>query len=427
MKKILLLILIFNIFLDAKYIREPIFNEVSYVQTFGNPNNEALVFVHGLGKEASSIWLESVEALKENYFIMIFDLPGFGKSDKSNKLYSPEKYVKFIDTLIDNFVDKPFHLIGHSMGASISLKYASLYQERLKSLTLIDAAGILHKIAYSEYLIKSKMKNVTSNDSISEMVSKVPQFLESIVPINVDTMVNYKVSRKVLFGSNPNTIAAMTLAEENFSRIPSKIKIPTLIMWGEKDETAPLRTGYALNKLIKNSKLEIIPNSKHTPMVDNFDIYLNLLKKHLKTKKYEKKKNVYEYSNTEIVLRKKQKEVLSGYFKRVEIFDSKNITLKNAYIEELKIYDSSVNIINSELDLGENSFIINSKVQITSSSIKLKTPIEINNSNFDLAAVNINSNTKAFYTNSEKKQEVICSLCIVNSKSKHGVYLIGYF
>ena len=113
---------------------------------------------------------------------MIFDLPGFGKSDKSNQLYSPKRYVGFIDTLIDNFVDKPFHLVGHSMGASISLKYTSLNQERVKSLTLIDAAAILHKVAYSEFLVKYKVKETVKSDAVSDFMSELPQMIDTIMP-----------------------------------------------------------------------------------------------------------------------------------------------------------------------------------------------------------------------------------------------------
>ncbi|NVJ54404.1 MAG: alpha/beta hydrolase [Campylobacteraceae bacterium] len=427
MKKLLFTLSLFIYCLNAQFIKEPIFNEASYVKTYGNPKHEAIVFVHGLGKEASSIWLQTVEALKKDYYILIFDLPGFGKSDKSNKLYSPDKYIGFIDTLIDNFVDKPFHLVGHSMGASIGLKYTSIHQERVKSLTLIDAAGILHKVAYSEFLVKYKVKEKTKSDAISDFVSELPQVIDSIMPFEVDTMLNSKVSRKVILRSNPNTIAAMALAEEDFSTIPQKIKVPTLIIWGEDDKTAPPRTGYALYKLIKNSKLEIIPNSKHTPMVDNFDIYLTLLKKQFKTKKYLKEEKKLTPSSREVVIRNDENRILRGYFKKVEIHDSKEIDIKDAFIEELIIDNSKVDILNSKLDLKKSSFIINSEVQMTATSIIIDKPIEINNSDFDLAAVDIKLKTKGFYTRSNKKQEIVYSLCTVNSQPRHGVFTVGYF
>jgi pimeloyl-ACP methyl ester carboxylesterase len=41
------------------------------------------------------------------------------------------------------------------------------------------------------------------------------------------------------------------------------IKVPTVIIWGDKDEFTPLEDAYFINKQIKNSKLVIIPGAGH--------------------------------------------------------------------------------------------------------------------------------------------------------------------
>ena len=425
MKKLFLFILFTN-FLYSQYITEPIFNEASYVETFGNPENEAIVFVHGLGAEASTVWHESVEVLKNDYFIMIFDLPGFGKSDKSNQLYSPTKYANFINTLVDNFIDKPFHLVGHSMGASIALKYSSLYEQRVKSLALIDAAAILNKVSYSEFLVKYKVKGMVHNNKVSNFISKLPGALEDVLPLDLDLILNTKLSRKFILRSNANTIAAMALVQEDFSDIPRKINIPTLIIWGEKDTVAPLRTGYVLDKLIPNSKLEIILDSKHVPMVDASTKYLSLLKKHLVKRDYKEKKNTYSSISKILKLKDEENLVLSGYFKSLEISNSKNIKLKDAKIEHLKINNSEVTIINSYLDLKKKSSIKSSKFTISASDIKLNNSIELLDSKLDLAGVDIRSNTPVFKNLSEiEKQDIIFSLCTINGKNEHGIKKIN--
>ena len=119
------------------------------MQTAGNPKNPAVVLVHGLGDEASTIWQSTIALLKNEYYVITFDLPGFGKSSKENKLYSPQNYAKFIHYVTQTYVKKPFHLIGHSMGGAIALKYTSMYSLDVQSLVLVDAADILHKSAYN--------------------------------------------------------------------------------------------------------------------------------------------------------------------------------------------------------------------------------------------------------------------------------------
>ena len=159
MKFFFIFSILFSISLNALFIKEKEFNEKIYLRTYGNPNNEAIVFVHGLGNEASTIWDETIESLRDDYYIVTFDLPGFGKSTKSNQLYSIDRYVIFVDNIVNTYIDKPFHLVGHSMGGAISLKYASIYQDKLKTLALIDVAGVLTKTSYTKFLTDSKIKD----------------------------------------------------------------------------------------------------------------------------------------------------------------------------------------------------------------------------------------------------------------------------
>jgi pimeloyl-ACP methyl ester carboxylesterase len=73
-----------KIFADEFYIQEPVLNSQVYINVDGNIENEPIVFVHGLGDEASTIWQETILKLKDNYYVITFDLPGFGKSSKDN-------------------------------------------------------------------------------------------------------------------------------------------------------------------------------------------------------------------------------------------------------------------------------------------------------------------------------------------------------
>lgn len=274
---------------ESFYIKEPVLNSEMYLEIHGNKNNETVIFVHGLGDEASSIWKDSVEKLKENYQVIIFDLPGFGNSSKDGAEYTPEKYALILDYIVSNYVNKPFYLVGHSMGAAISLEYVTLFENKVKKLFLIDAAGILHKDAYEQFLIKKSIDkyvdpnyNVNINSKITNVVSKVTNGLSKIVPSGdlESKSIATKIKREFILQTSPTFIAATSLAEKVFSGV-YKIKIPTLILWGEKDDVAPLRTGYVLNKLIVNSQLGIIKNSKHVPILDSKEKYLSYLDKFL--------------------------------------------------------------------------------------------------------------------------------------------------
>lgn len=400
LNKITILLILFISYLSANtfYIDEPVLNSKIYMEMHGDKNKETVVFVHGLGDEASTIWEDSVNSLKENYHVIIFDLPGFGKSSKGSAEYTPEKYALVLDYIVSKYVNKPFYLIGHSMGGAISIKYTTLFENKVKKLFLINSAGILHRDAYGEFLIKVGVDKFVDakesdflNTKITNFVSKVTNGLNKIVQVDLHTIVRNDELRQITFQSNPTAIAAVGLITEVFFEV-GKIKVPTLILWGEHDDVVPIRVGYILNKLIKNSSLEIIENSGHVPILDSKDIYLTYLDKFLNEdiEKKEKIQTKIEPKNEEIILTNNAK--IDCNFKSLKIIDSKNIQLYNCNLEKLVIRNSTVSLIDSNINSNNVAIsVTNSSLNITSSDIKGRIAIESNGSKLDIAGTNLTS------------------------------------
>ena len=407
-----LVLLISSLSANAFYIDEPILKSKMYIEIHGNKNNETIIFVHGLGDEASTIWKDSVDRLKENYQVIIFDLPGFGKSSKSRAEYTPEKYALVLDYIVSEYVNKPFYLVGHSMGGAISLKYTQLYESKVKKLFLIDAAGILHKDAYSYFLIKTgidKFFNVEEptyiNNKMSNLFSNISSGLNKLMPPNLDDVVKKDYLRNNLFQSNPTAIAAIGLVTETFFNL-EKIKTPTFILWGEKDEIAPLRTGYVLNKLITNSTLKIIEGAGHVNIIDSSAIYLD---KFLKNEIKKEPKEFNKLVSNSVELRYQNNLVFNCNSKSIKIIDSKNVQLENCNLENLYIQNSTISIINSNIDSTDTALkILNSNVNITATDIKGKIAIDTFGSNLDLAAVNIRSSEVSIL--SRKTNKIVFTL-----------------
>ena len=68
------------------------------------------------------------------------------------------------------------------------------------------------------------------------------------------------------------------IIREDLTEVIKKLKIPTLIIWGTKDNYVPIRNAYKLNKIIQNSKLEIIKNGKHGLHIQQPNILLQKIK-----------------------------------------------------------------------------------------------------------------------------------------------------
>ena len=96
---------------------------------------ENLVLLHGF-MENSEIWKFLEPHLSKKFKIIKIDLPGHGKSKNFAEIHSMEMMAKEVEKVISFLNLEKIHLLGHSMGGYVSLAFAELFPEKLKSLTL---------------------------------------------------------------------------------------------------------------------------------------------------------------------------------------------------------------------------------------------------------------------------------------------------
>ena len=420
--------------MEERFINEPIFNASVYMQTAGNPKNPTVVLVHGLGDEASSIWQDTIAFLEDEYYVISFDLPGFGKSTKANKLYSPENYAKFTHYVTQTYVKKPFHLIGHSMGGAIALKYASMYPTDVESLILVDAAGILHKSAYTKFLVNSGVNRFFNEQNtlvqklqtpkLTNFIDRVAEKVDRNMTPNMDTVLASETLRESVLGGNSHRIAAVALVQSSFNGIPQAIQTRTTLIWGEDDDVAPLQTGYVLQKLMPHASLKMIPNAQHVPITSHEKEFFSLVSEHLKPhENTSSKPTVYETEPYRLKISNVTDKTYTGTIEILEIRDSHNIVIKDANIGKLLIVSSDVEIINSTLT-GKDEVALttqNSNVAIIASD--LFGTIKFYKSRLDLAGIVLTSAYAPLQPMS--RSIVIFSLCTMNGKLIHGKEVLG--
>ena len=99
------------------------FNYVLY----GNSNSGALVFLHGWGQNIEMM-RSLADNFKNDYNVLIVDLPGFGLSSEPTYSWSVFDYADALNELVKHLKLKNISLIGHSFGGKVSLVYASKYE-----------------------------------------------------------------------------------------------------------------------------------------------------------------------------------------------------------------------------------------------------------------------------------------------------------
>jgi pimeloyl-ACP methyl ester carboxylesterase len=99
-----------------------------------------LVFVHGLGGEMN-VWREQAQQLSAKNRVLVVDLPGYGQSDKPEKVkYSMRYFARAIRAAMDDAKIDRAVLVGHSMGAAVIREFDRMYPSRTRALVVVDGA-----------------------------------------------------------------------------------------------------------------------------------------------------------------------------------------------------------------------------------------------------------------------------------------------
>ncbi len=99
-------------------------------------------FLHGFTLD-HHMWAPQADFFQRDYRLIMPDSRGHGKSDSPQTGYSRDHRVEELLALVNSLGFDRIHLVGLSMGGSTAIGFALKYQDRLKSLTLVDtgAAG----------------------------------------------------------------------------------------------------------------------------------------------------------------------------------------------------------------------------------------------------------------------------------------------
>ena len=101
-----------------------------------------ILCVHGITANCRS-WDVLAAALTPKHRMLAMDLRGRGRSDKPPSGYSLEQHIRDIIGLMDDMRLDRAVLMGHSLGAFISLVFGAQHPERVDRIILVDGGGKL--------------------------------------------------------------------------------------------------------------------------------------------------------------------------------------------------------------------------------------------------------------------------------------------
>ena len=374
-------------------LQEPIFNGHFLLSEAGNEHKKILLLVHGLGDKASDIWEPFVAKLAGNFHVIAPDLPGFGRSTRTNQLYSPENYAQFVYWLMTRYPDKPVYLVGHSLGGAISLHVAARHGERLERLILVDAVGTLHRLAVSQNLVRDLISldlpffSATVESHLGQIAGLVLE-KTSRVPLDPDLILANAAARKKFLAGDPARIASLALVLSDFSLLLPRITTPTWLIWGDQDQIAPVRIAKILDWNLTDSRLRLLHGLDHTPMNEDPQQFMVALQQALLGEKPEIAPLDIPGEPVDAHCDQQRGRFFSGHFGKLQIDNCNDVLIRDAQVAQLITSDSQVTIERSQLGNDSQGMAIQalrSNLTLTGVDIRGSIGIQIDQSRIDLA------------------------------------------
>ncbi len=383
-------------------VDEPVFNGTAYIFEAGVNLPVSVVLIHGLGDRAARDWEHLIPRLAERYHVVAFDLPGFGRSSKQNALYSPARYAEFVSWVVKNYVQGPFVIIGHSLGGAVALRYASTSPAGMQRLILVDVAGILYRVAFTKQMAQMAPRPWQSKlpgnpiDAVNDFVRFFLDVMDrESVTKGLDETLDNPILRKAALGSDPGKIAALALMLDDFSSVIDRVRTPTLILWGEHDGVAPLRTAKTLAGLIPDSRLEIIRGAGHVPMLEQTEQFNRIVIEEIAAPPLPSPAppaGEQRVVPADRIGSCSQKDGMrfTGAYKRIEVKDCKHVEISNATAGRITVSGSEVVIENSRIIGGDVALKTDrSELIMTSVTAEGDVAVETSDSRLDLAGVKL--------------------------------------
>lgn len=262
--------------------------KTEYYWLLGDIKNPPVLLLPGLTGYHSNL-LEFARNLKDDFFLILPDLPGWGDSPRLDRTLTLTNYAHYLHSLLEDMKIGELSIFGHCMGASLTIEFAHLYPDKTKKLILLS-------VPYEE-----GRKSFAVIKYLTDKGKRSPHFLHPIYYfwenryldlITGLVVAQFKSFRKrirwVLNGFREKKYQDWNIFDETWSSLLHfnykkirDIKAPIHFLAGEKDLLIEKNHTLQLQAMVPHASLEFMKEAGHMAPVETPDTLARLVKKYL--------------------------------------------------------------------------------------------------------------------------------------------------
>lgn len=209
------------------------------------PGRGTVVCIHGCAGHLEQ-WAPQIAHLAADYRVIAPDLRGHGQSQVVASAYSLEEFLwDFTQLLTQLKVEEPFILMAHSFGGPIAITFAATQPQKVSRLVLVATGPQMHLNPLHEFVVKLPI-SLAALERLRPIVMP-----KSYAPVGV--------IQRVLAG---------TLFRWDGRAVLPQVQTPTLVVAGQWDFIAPVSQAEETDRLLPNSRLEVVKYTRHLPHLE---------------------------------------------------------------------------------------------------------------------------------------------------------------
>jgi pimeloyl-ACP methyl ester carboxylesterase len=240
-----------------------------------------VVLIHGM-INSSRHWEEVAERLAGSYRVVAPDLIGHGDSATPRGDYSLGAHAAGIRDLLTTIGVERATIVGHSLGGGVAMQFFYQFPQRTERLVLISSGGLGREVSPmlrgAALPVASPLLRLAAQPRLVEAIAGAAAWMRD----RGDARGAYltAIARALRPLQEPGARRAFlqtlrSVIDVHGQHISARDRLyllgemATLIVWGERDRTIPLRHGREAEAAIPRCRFETLPRAAHFPHLED--------------------------------------------------------------------------------------------------------------------------------------------------------------
>jgi pimeloyl-ACP methyl ester carboxylesterase len=240
-----------------------------------------VVLIHGM-VNSSHHWREVALRLADRYTVIAPDLIGHGDSATPRGDYSLGAHAAVIRDLLTAIDMRGATIVGHSLGGGVAMQFFWQFPQLVERLVLVSSGGLGREVspllrsaalpgASVALRVVAGRRSLAALDRVAAALDASGSARGVYVRAVVRALrpLERPGSREAFLQTLRSVIDLQGQHVSATDRLYLLGPVPTLIVWGERDNTIPLQHGRSAHDAIPHSRFETLPRAAHFPHLED--------------------------------------------------------------------------------------------------------------------------------------------------------------